>query len=46
MYAGLPLARIGMVGEVAALIAFLASDDATFITEGSTSLTAACLPSR
>jgi 3alpha(or 20beta)-hydroxysteroid dehydrogenase len=34
LYAGLPLARIGKVDEVAALIAFLASDDATFITGG------------
>jgi NAD(P)-dependent dehydrogenase (short-subunit alcohol dehydrogenase family) len=28
------LARIGQVDEVAALIAFLASDDSTFITGG------------
>jgi 3alpha(or 20beta)-hydroxysteroid dehydrogenase len=34
LYAGLPLARIGKVDEVVALIAFLASDDATFITGG------------
>jgi 3alpha(or 20beta)-hydroxysteroid dehydrogenase len=34
LYGGLPLARIGKVDEVAALIAFLASDDATFITGG------------
>lgn len=34
LFAGLPLARLGDVNEVAALIAFLASDDATFITGG------------
>jgi 3alpha(or 20beta)-hydroxysteroid dehydrogenase len=34
LYGHLPLARIGKVDEVAALIAFLASDDSTFITGG------------